>query len=511
MSTDMQADMHADVRDELELPEDATDAAPEEADEDSVEIHRDGPVSAAIGLVAAAVAVAYLLRAVGSGSGLDWLLLLVTGTIAGLHLATWADSRAPLMVLDDRGVRVRRGATWIGVAWPEVAQVEHRPRTGLVRDGALSVVDTAGRRLSVRLSMSTRLVGSDWHEMSDAIGELTDGRVVVVEPVRPAAVAVDDDPLEPHGAGADEGTAALLGPVVEPEPAPEPVREPAVARRADVVLERTVTADVEETGPVDDLTSVIALPEPETSTVLIDEAHLAPAVEPVVGPVLATARQRLGLTVDQLAERTRIRPHVIEAIEVDGFDACGGDFYARGHLRTLARVLGVDATPLLEEYDVRYSDAPIDPRRVFEAELATAGAPGRGSGGGLNWSVLVAVVMAVVLVWSVARLVMDGPVRGSDQPVLNGSPGGKASLSGATTKVPVTFTAVTGGARVIVRDGNQQVVFDEQLAFMQTAQLTVAPPVRVSSTDGGLTISVDGVDKGALGASGKQAQQTFVP
>ncbi len=137
--------------------------------------------------------------------------------------------------------------------------------------------------------------------------------------------------------------------------------------------------------------------------------------------------------------------------------------------------------------------------------------PGRGVGGALNWSVLVAVVMAVVLVWSVARLVMDGPVPLSDQPVLNGSPGGKATLSGATTKTPVTFTAVTGGARVIVRDGKQQVVFDEQLAFMQTAELSVVPPVRISTTDGGLQVSVDGVDKGALGATGQDAQQTYVP
>ena len=64
--------------------------------------------------------------------------------------------------------------------------------------------------------------------------------------------------------------------------------------------------------------------------------------DPVIGPELAAARSRLGLTVDQLADRTRIRPHVIESIEVDDFTPCGGDFYARGHLRTLARVLGLD-------------------------------------------------------------------------------------------------------------------------------------------------------------------------
>ena len=90
---------------------------------------------------------------------------------------------------------------------------------------------------------------------------------------------------------------------------------------------------------------------------------------------------------------------MIESIEVDDFEPCGGDFYARGHLRTLARVLGIDVTPLLASYDERYAHAPINPRRVFEAELAT-GANGsiRSTRGGPNWSVLVAVVMALVLV-----------------------------------------------------------------------------------------------------------------
>ncbi len=123
---------------------------------------------------------------------------------------------------------------------------------------------------------------------------------------------------------------------------------------------------------------------------------------------------------------------------------------------------------------------------------------------------LVAAVMAVVLVWSIARLVMDAPVPLADRPVLDGSPGGKASLSGSTPKVPVEFTAATGGARVIVRDGNQEVVFDETLPFMQTAEVDVVPPVRISSTDGGLTVTVDGDNRGALGETGADAQNVFV-
>ena len=243
----------------------------------------------------------------------------------------------------------------------------------------------------------------------------------------------------------------------------------------------------------------------------IDEFAVEPAEDPVIGPAFAAARTRLGLTVDQLAERTRIRPHVIESIEVDDFTPCGGDFYARGHLRTLARVLGVDVAPLLTTYDERYSDAPINPRRVFEAELAT-GASGsiRGTRGGPNWSVLVAAVMALVLAWSVARLVMDNPVDlNGATPVLNGSAGVGNGGAQAAPAVPVVVTAAGGGAQVIVRDGGGTIVFKGGLAFGESRTLEVSPPVRIESSDGSLTARVDGQDQGALGATGRRAQDIF--
>ena len=232
-----------------------------------------------------------------------------------------------------------------------------------------------------------------------------------------------------------------------------------------------------------------------------------PAADPVVGPELAAARTRLGLSVDQLAERTRIRPHVIEAIEVDDFAPCGGDFYARGHLRTLARVLGIDVAPLLADYDERYADAPIDPRRVFEAELGSQGGAVRGGRGGPSWSVLVAAVMALVLAWSVVRLATDSTVELRDPvPTLRTSSG---TTAGA--KVPVTLTAAGGGAEVVVRDGDNKLVYTGTLTFGEVKTLEkVSQPVRVQSSDGSVEVVVGGVDHGALGATGRAAQNTFV-
>lgn len=310
---------------------------------------------------------------------------------------------------------------------------------------------------------------------------------------------------------------------------PSPLREPAAASRIEVRREvETEDLDtldgrelrrpgsvslVEDTQVWSDRVQPIARQGHVVEPLLIDDYAVEPAEDPVIGPDLAAARTRLGLTVDQLAERTRIRPHVIESIEVDDFTPCGGDFYARGHLRTLSRVLGLDVSRLLTTYDERYAGAPINPRRVFEAELAT-GANGsiRGTRGGPNWSVLVAAVMALVLAWSVARLVMDSPVDlNGATPVLNGSAGVDNGKGGgkAAPAVPVVLSAAGGGAQVIVWEGSGEVVFKGSLSFGETRTLQISPPVRIKTSDGSLTASIDGEDQGALGATGRGAQEMF--
>jgi helix-turn-helix protein/uncharacterized protein DUF4115 len=73
-----------------------------------------------------------------------------------------------------------------------------------------------------------------------------------------------------------------------------------------------------------------------------------------IGESLAEARRQAGLTVSQVSQGTRIREAIIRGIEQDDFTQCGGDFYARGHIRSIAGVVGTDPVPLISAYDAEH-------------------------------------------------------------------------------------------------------------------------------------------------------------
>jgi cytoskeletal protein RodZ len=89
-----------------------------------------------------------------------------------------------------------------------------------------------------------------------------------------------------------------------------------------------------------------------------------------IGDTLAEARRQAGLTLTQVSERTRIRESIIRSIEQGDFSSCGGDFYARGHIRSIAAVVGTDPVPLIREYDEEHG-APGGMRAAQIFEPAT--------------------------------------------------------------------------------------------------------------------------------------------
>ena len=103
-----------------------------------------------------------------------------------------------------------------------------------------------------------------------------------------------------------------------------------------------------------------------------------------IGEALAQARGQAGLTLGQVSQQTRIRQTIIKGIEGDDFSACGGDFYARGHIRSIAKAVGTDPGPLIEEYDSAHrAPEPVPAAEAF-GPVRPAGVT-RGRTGSWRW------------------------------------------------------------------------------------------------------------------------------
>ncbi len=87
---------------------------------------------------------------------------------------------------------------------------------------------------------------------------------------------------------------------------------------------------------------------------------------------LVAAREEKELTLEQVAEETRIPLNYLEALEAEAFDAFTSDVHARGFMRNYASYLGLNVDELLGAYD-RMRGAPrpkrgsaLTPRPVAE-------------------------------------------------------------------------------------------------------------------------------------------------
>ena len=69
------------------------------------------------------------------------------------------------------------------------------------------------------------------------------------------------------------------------------------------------------------------------------------------GQMLEAARVARGMALDDLAQVTKLRASILAAMEGDDFSHCGGIVYARGQLRAIAPVLGLDPDELVDAFE----------------------------------------------------------------------------------------------------------------------------------------------------------------
>lgn len=266
--------------------------------------------------------------------------------------------------------------------------------------------------------------------------------------------------------------------------------------------------------------------------VLVSLGNSPSADRPSVGRALARARVEAGLSVDELSSTTRVRVPILMAIEQDDFSTCGGDVYARGHVRTLARAVGLDPEPLVEQYAAEQGTttppAPIPP--LYEAERRIRSEPRRP-----NWTAaMVAAIVAVV--GFVGYTVVSGH-GGEDKTTAGASPSATATSAAPGTtaqanqaptppvqptssaiaaappgKVTVKATAVGGMSWILATDSNGKQLFQASLKKGQSRTWTDDKKIKlVVGNAGAVQLFVNGKDLGPAGDDGQVVRLTYTP
>jgi cytoskeletal protein RodZ len=163
-----------------------------------------------------------------------------------------------------------------------------------------------------------------------------------------------------------------------------------------------------------------------------------------IGDTLAEARRQAGLTLTQVSQQTRIRESIIASIEQGDFSPCGGDFYARGHIRSIAEVVGTDPVPLVREYDEEHGP----PGKMRAAQIFEPATPIKiREPRNLHLGRVLAVALIAVAGFGAYRLVSTHDTRSAATPTVTVQP--EVTVTAKPTPAPVTHTAPPKNEAVI--------------------------------------------------------------
>ena len=238
-----------------------------------------------------------------------------------------------------------------------------------------------------------------------------------------------------------------------------------------------------------------------------------------LGALITKSRTDARLSIEDLAKVTNIPVTLLRDMENDNFKKCGGETYARGHLRNIAAKVGVDERNFLDLFEVEVT-APAKPIRDLLNENNVTmpyQEPKR-----ISWKVLAAGSAAALVLFAGAQIIFSNMNSGSDPEVIattSATPSNSASESAAPSTaaspeivggVNVELVASRGTTWLYATNENGEVLFSGQVRQGASKTFSAAKQVNLRvGNAGGVDISVNGKDVGSIGADREVANLTY--
>ena len=241
-----------------------------------------------------------------------------------------------------------------------------------------------------------------------------------------------------------------------------------------------------------------------------------------LGSMISKARKDAGLSIDDLSAATNIRTTLLRDIENNNFSHCGGDTYARGHLRNIAIKLNVDPQIFLTVFedeqmhvDRTMQDLLIENNVMREPKEVRK----------VSWKALVTISVASLLVAGLAQIIISNDST-SDIPLATEettTPSPSAEPTASEEVVPtdeatistgkgveVVINAVRAKSWVFVSDTTGRVLFSGQIAQGKTKTFSSSEQLNLRiGNAGGVDLSVNGKKIDSLGADGQVVSVSY--
>ena len=227
-----------------------------------------------------------------------------------------------------------------------------------------------------------------------------------------------------------------------------------------------------------------------------------------VGNSLREIRKASGFSVSELSARTRIPESVIEDLEHDDFSSSGGTAYARGHIRNIASICGVNADEVLIKFESQTIPLNKSIRELLNENNVTLSRSAKKS---VSWKSLTGIAAGIFAFAIIGGLIITSSNNVSN-PITNSGQSDSGPVATRTDGVNVTVRAVNGLSWVAasdssgttlfsgrIRQGEEQTFQDDQLIYL------------VLGNAGALELIVNGENLGTAGAVGEVVRLEFGP
>ena len=241
-----------------------------------------------------------------------------------------------------------------------------------------------------------------------------------------------------------------------------------------------------------------------------------------LGSLITQARKSAGLSIEDLSAATNIRGSLLREMESDLFSNCGGETYARGHIRNIATKLGVDPLIFIAAFEEEQMQVdrsmqdllvekgvmkePQEARKVSWKVLAT-----------ISVSSLFIVGLAQIIISNTSSLDIPEPIATASE---SASPTPSTSASEATpteeatvstgTGVELVIFAARGKSWLFVSDASGRTLFSGQIArgTTKTFSTEVSLNIKVGNA-GGVDLTVNGKSVDPIGADGEVVSVSY--